>query len=208
VMAYAFLKALGLKGGIGTFTVDLRRNTMKTSAGHEVISARAGAFEIKSSRYPFCACEPKGQSAPSYPVCDTDDLTQHSSIRSAQTLIPFNHDLNRLILVGRGGKAPRYKVTWGAECKSFSPEQLGRGVNLAEEFPGNPFCQAFAKVDAAVAAKQAFETRQIKEIFHGEPGKVDMEAAVASTEKERQSLVEAIQIAFQPVTHVLRIEAE
>jgi hypothetical protein len=48
----------------------------------------------------------------------------------------------------------------------FTVAQVERGVNLAEEFPCNPFCEAFANVDAAVAAKQAYETTQIKKSFH------------------------------------------
>src|SRR6185437_5359268 len=58
VMAYAFLKAMGLDGEIGTFTVDLKKNVMKTPAGHEVVGATTGEFQIKSTRYPFCPCEP------------------------------------------------------------------------------------------------------------------------------------------------------
>ena len=56
VMAYAFLKGMGLDGEIGTFTVDLKKNEMKTTAGHEVVAAKDGEFQIKSSRYPFCPC--------------------------------------------------------------------------------------------------------------------------------------------------------
>ncbi len=42
IMTYAFLKGLGLDGDIGTFTVDLKRNRMKVSDGHEVVSAKDG----------------------------------------------------------------------------------------------------------------------------------------------------------------------
>ena len=60
VMAYAFLKAMGLDGDLGTFTVDLKKDSMKTSQGHEVVATEDGGFKIKSSRYPFCPCEPEG----------------------------------------------------------------------------------------------------------------------------------------------------
>ena len=63
------------------------------------------------------------------------------------SLVPFNAELNRLTLIVKGGKAERYKVEWGSESKSFSQDQLRTGINLAEEFPSNPFCDAFAKVD-------------------------------------------------------------
>jgi lysophospholipase L1-like esterase len=208
VMAYAFLKAFGLDGEIGTFTVDLRGNKLKATKGHKVVSTKDGEFEIESSRYPFCACEPGGQSAPSFPVCANDDPSKDNSIRSAMTLIPFNPDLNRLMLVARNGTAKNYKVTWGGDTKRFTADQLSRGVNLAEAFPGNPFGAAFAKVDAAVAAKQAYETKQIKQLFRSAKAKADMEAVATQTEKERQPLVAAIKSAFVPVTHTIKIAAE
>jgi hypothetical protein len=208
VMAYAFLKALGLNGDIGTFVVNLRKNTMTTSRGHELISANNGEFQIRSSRYPFCACVCGVEGKVSYPVCGDDDPARDSSIASGMTLVPFNADLNRLMLVAKGGKAKNCKVTWGDQSKEFTASQLAHGINLAAEFPRNPFCAAFGKVDAAVAAKQAFETKQIKQSFRSSEAKADMEAVAAQTEKERAPLAEMIQAAFVPVTHTLKIEAE
>jgi len=207
VMAYAFLKALGLHGDIGFFAVDLRRNRMRVSPGHKLVSARDGEFVISSSRYPFCACVPAGQAAASYPVCEKDDPEKDNSIRSAMTLIPFNQELNRLVLEVANVKAgASYKVTWGTESKTFIAAQLKRGINLAAEFPCNPFCEAFGKVDAAVAAKQAYETRQIKASFRSPEAKTDMEGVAARTEQERAPLAEAIKAAFAPVTHTIKIE--
>ena len=124
------------------------------------------------------------------------------------TLIPFNADLNRLTLVAKNVKRKNYKVTWGDESKTYTADQLARGINLAAEFPENPFSAAFAKVDAAVAAKQAYETKQIKQAFRSEQAKADMEAVAAQTENERQPLAEAIKAAFVPVTHTIKIEAQ
>jgi lysophospholipase L1-like esterase len=208
VMAYAFLKALGVDGDIGTFTVNLKQNQMSASRGHELVSAKNLEFEIKSSRYPFCACEPAWQAVAAYPNCANDDPTKDNSIHSAMNLIPFNKELNRLMLVARDGRPGAYKVTWGGQGKTFASAQLAAGINLAEEFPANPFSEAFAKVDAAVAAKQAYETKQIKQLFHGPEGKADMEAVVSKTEKEREALASAIKLAFLPVTHVLKIEPQ
>jgi lysophospholipase L1-like esterase len=208
VMAYAFLKAFGLKGEIGTFTVDLKRNRMAVSPGHKLAARKGGVFEIKSTRYPFCACLGAGQGAASFPVCGPDDLSKDSSIRSGMTLVPFNQDLNRLMLVAKDGTASNYRVSWGDQSKSFSAEQLAGGVNLAAEFPCNPFCQAFGKVDAAVAAKQAYETKEIKEAFRSAEAKTDMEGVAARSEKQREPLVAALKAAFVPVTHTLRIEAQ
>ncbi len=204
MMAYAFLKSFGLDGDIGTFTVDLKKNTTVVSKGHALRlvpkSHRNGApntetteLVIKSSRYPFCA---------------TGDVKLDNNIRSAMTLAPFNQDLNRLMLVAKNGKAKNYSVTWGVETKTYSGEQLARGVNLAADFVVNPFSEAFAKVEAAVAAKQNYETQQIKGAFRSPEAKADMEGVAARTEAERAPLAAAIKTAFVPVTHTIKIEAQ
>jgi hypothetical protein len=208
IMAYAFLKAMGLSGDIGEFTVDLRRGKMKTTKGHQVLSEKDGQFTISSSRYPFCACVDTTDPSDSYPNCSKDDASSDNSIRAAMSFIPFNQQLNRLTLVAKKGSASRYLVTWGNQSKTFTADQLAKGVNLAEEFPSNPFCAAFAKVDAAVAAKQAYETKQIKESFRSPEAKTNMEAVAAATESERQPLAEAIKTSFAPVTHTLKIEPQ
>jgi lysophospholipase L1-like esterase len=206
VMAYAFLKAMGVKGDIGVFVADVNKSKMKVSRGHALVSAKDGEFTIKSSRYPFCACVPTGQGAASYPVCEKDDPAKDNSIRSAMTLVPFNQELNRLTLKAAGVKTgQRYKVTWRSESKTFAADQLAHGINLAAEFPCNPFCEAFAKVDAAVAAKQAYETREIKQAFRSAEAKINMQGVADRTEKEREPLAAAIHAAFVPVTHTIKI---
>ncbi len=216
VMAYAFLKAMGLDGEIGTFTVDLKKGQMKTTAGHEVVSADGGEFKIKSSRYPFCPCEPEGSAAKRYPVCGKTEISRDDNIEAGMALVPFNQDLNRLTLIVKNGSANQYRVTWGAESKVFSAAQLAQGINLSAEFPSNPFGEAFAKVDAAVIAKQEFETHEMKTDFR--PKGVQhptIEAVTAQTEqvvKEDEAthnkLAGAVSAAFVPVTHTIRIEAE
>jgi lysophospholipase L1-like esterase len=212
VMAYAFLRSFGLDGEIGKFTVDMKRNRMTASRGHEVLWAARGEFTVRSSRYPFCACITEtGQEVaikPSYPTCDGNAGTETASIRAALTLIPFDGELNRFTLVVRNGGAAGNRVTWGGESKFFPAEQLRRGINLAAEFRANPFSVAFAQVDAAVATRQAYETKQIKQIFNGSEGKADMEGAVAKTEREREPLAAAIHAAFLPVTHTIKIEVQ
>jgi hypothetical protein len=123
-------------------------------------------------------------------------------------LVSFNQSLNRFTLVVHNAPAPRMRVTWGETAKTYSASALAQGVNLAADFMVNPFSAAFKRVDEAVARKQAYETRQMKSLFHGPEGRIDMEATVALTEKARTPLVEAICAAFKPVTHVIRIEAE
>ncbi len=193
IMAHSFLHALGLDGDLGGITIDLNAGRAQGRKGHAVTAFANGTATIRSTRYPFCA-----EGAP-----DKDD-----SIRSGMTLVPFNEDLNRLTLVVKGASAARYRVTWGSVSKSYSGEQLARGVNLAADFAVNPFSEAFQRVDAAVTKKQAYETRQIKTLFHGEEGHADMAATVALTEKVRQPLADAIAKAFVPVEHQLIIAAE
>ena len=193
VMAQAFLKALGLKGNIGTITVDLANGKSSASTGHKIVSSKPGETCIESRRYPFCASD----------AADRDD-----GIRAGMALTGFNQELNRLMLVARNGRAKRYKVTWGENSKSYAASELARGINLADDFPVNPFCQAFKKVEDAVLAKQAYETTQIKKEFHGPNGKKDMEATVKRTEAERTPLAAAIKTAFVPVSHTIKIEAE
>lgn len=193
VMAYAFLKSFGLNGDIGTFTVDLKADKAAVSKGHKLVSFQKGELQIESSRYPFCA--------PGLPNKD-------NSIRSGMTLVPFNQQLNRLTLIVKNAPAKKYRVTWGVLSSTYSADQLARGINLAEDFAINPFCDAFKKVDQAVADKQSYETKQVKQIFHGPEGKADMEAAVKKTEAERAPLAAAIKTAFAPVTHTIRITPE
>ena len=159
IMAYAFLTAMGLPGDIGTFTIDMKRNRIRVSKGHKVISSDGGTYTIESSRYPFCACEPADLATASYPVCGQDSVSTNDSIRSGMTLVPFNNRLNRLMLVVKNATAPSYRVSWGDESQTFTREQLAAGINLAAEFPESPFSPAFAKVDSAIAKKQAFETK-------------------------------------------------
>lgn len=193
VMAYAFLKGLGLDGNLGALTIDLGANTATSSAGHELISFKDNTAQFKSSRYPFCA---------------VGDTNKDDTIRAGMALVPFNEDLNRLTLIVKNPKAQNYKVTWGASSKSYRSQALAKGVNLAADFATNPFSDAFNKVDAAVAAKQAYETRQIKELFHGPEGRADLDETADVTEKARAPLAAAIKNAFVPVTHSITLTAE
>ena len=193
VMAYAFLKAMGLDGDLGTITVDLADGTATATRGHRVLKVARDRVEVESTRYPFCAEGP---------------IDKDTSLRSGMALVPFNEELNRLILIVRHPKAARYRVSWGEGSRIYSAAALEKGINLAADFEVNPFSKAFARVDQAVAAKQAYETRQIKTLFHGPEMKADADMTVALTEKTRAPLVEAIHRAFVPVRHTLRITPE
>lgn len=191
IMAWTFLKAMGLDGDLGTFTIDLAAHQASASSGHQVESFANNTLTLTSTRYPFCA---------------TGAVDKDNSLRSGMALVPFNADLNRLRLIVKNGSAANYAVTWGNETRTYSAAQLADGVNLAEDFAVNPFSEAFAKVDAAVAEKQKYETRQIKDLFHGPEGRADMNATAALTEEARDPLAEKIRNAFVPVKHTIRIE--
>jgi lysophospholipase L1-like esterase len=192
VMAYAFLRAMGLDGELAEFNIDLANNSATASEGHEIAASGPGKFTINSTRYPFCA---KG------------DINSDESVRSGMTLVPFNEDLNQFVLKATGLKGGKYKVTWGGESREFDSDDFTKGINLAEEFPDNPFSEAFGKVESAVFEKQKYETEQVKGIFHAAEGKADFEKAVADTEAKRKPLAEAIRTAFVPVKHEIAIEA-
>lgn len=192
MMAYAFLKALGINGDIATIEIDLAKQDATLSSGHQLVSFRDNTLTMTSSRYPFCAEGP---------------IDDDNSIRSGMTLVPFNQQLNRFTLKVTGLKTSRAKLTWGEQSAEFDAETFAEGINLADKFPVNPFTPAFKRVDEAVAAKQAYETTQIKRVFHGQEGRADIEAAVKRTEAERQPLADAIREAMQPVRHTIRVEA-
>lgn len=215
VMAYAFLKALGVSGQIAEFTLDAQAGRLSVSEGHKLLATKDGGFEIRSSRYPFCSGGAPGLAAEWYPTAGFDTITNSDNVRSGMTLVPFNQDLNRFMLTVKNGTAPKYRVKWGEESAVFSSEQLAKGVNLAAEFPKNPFCTRFALVDAAVASKQAFETRQVKTLFRVPGDKVSMEQIAAQTEKvladtERQhaALEAVVGTAYAPVTYTLQVIPE
>lgn len=193
LMAYAYLKAMGLDGNLGTITVDLAAKKATATEGHIVDSFANNEVVLTSRRYPFCA---------------TGTLNSQDSLRSGMSLVPFNQELNRLSLVVTGATAANYTVIWGTEQRTYTSAQLAKGINLAEDFQFNPFSEAFAKVQKAVLAKQTFETEQIQKIFHGAEGKQDMEAAVKRTESIRAPLAAAIVATMVPVTHHIRIDVK
>jgi lysophospholipase L1-like esterase len=203
VMAYAFLKGMGLDGDLGSITIDMKGPASATG-GHTVVSSSAGKAEIESRRYPFCFY---------------GDEKSAEATRSIVPFVPFNDDLNRLTLTAKNVVTPRAKVTWGTASKSFSKEQLEKGINLAAEFLDNPFSDAFRKVDEQVSKKQGFETPMIKDVItrFGVAKSLLGEDAVAEAALEtvRQRLVAkddalhaTVRAAIVPVRHTIGVESE
>jgi lysophospholipase L1-like esterase len=193
VMAYAFLKGMGLGGDLGTITLGADGQATVT-AGHEVVSSDGGKITLKSTKLPFSP--------------GPGDVKNDDSIAAGLALVPFEDELNRFVLKLDAPTAANYDVTWGDTTKSYTAEQLQQGVNLAKEFVNHPLRPAFKKVWDAVAAKQDYETRQIKSLVHGPEGAADREATFALTEKARAKFAKAIADAKQPAEHVIVVTAK
>ncbi len=200
VMAYAFLRTMGLDGEIGTITVDLAGGATATK-GHTVVRASKGTVQLLSVRYPFCFF---------------GDSKSPAATRSILPFVPFNDDLNRLTLVVKNLQGESAKVSWGDASKVFPRARLEQGINLAAEFLDNPFCEPFRKIDGMVAKKQEFETPMIKDVVtrfrsvrallgdDGE-GQKALEALTARLFAKQRALHDAVRAAITPVAHTLTI---
>jgi len=193
IMAYAFLKGMGIDGDLGTITYDESGSSTATT-GHEVISTADGKISLRSSKLPFWA--------------SAGDVKSHETISAGRALVPFDDELNRFVLKIAAPKAPAYTVTWGETSKRYSAAELKTGVNLAKDFAKHPLAAPFKKIWDAVNDKQTYETEQIKKQVHGDAGKADMEGTFTATEKIRDEKVAALNAAKGPVEHVIAIVAE
>lgn len=190
IMAYAFLKGLGLDGDLGSLTI--LGGEAKGADGHEVKSIAEGKLTVTSKRFPFSP--------------GPGDVANDDSIRAGLALVPFDSELNRFTLRIEKPTAARYAVTWGKETKEYAAADLEKGVNLAADFIEHPLLDPFRKVWDAAAKKQAYETRQIKELFHGPEGAADPDGIAAVTEKVHAKLAADLAASFQPVEHVIEIK--
>ncbi|HXE55450.1 MAG TPA: SGNH/GDSL hydrolase family protein [Tepidisphaeraceae bacterium] len=199
VMAYAFLKGLGCKGDIGTITVDLGASKAEATEGHKVLSMSNGQVEIESTRYPFCFY---------------GEEQRTDSTRGVLEFLPFNQDLNRLMLVVNNAGSGKVKVTWGSASKEFDTAELQKGINLAAEFLDNPFSQPFARLQQEIQRKEELETPLVKqtinEIPHvsrwAEADKDPLERAADAGFQCDKDLQAALTVSVVPVRHTIRIE--
>ncbi len=193
VMAYGFLKAFGFDGDLGLIEVDLAAKSAKAEKGHKIKDFTQDTVAITSSRYPYCG---------------DGEIDSDKSVRSGMSLVPFNREFNRLTLKVTGATAKEYTITWGKASRVYSAEALAKGINLADDFPNNPFSEPFKKVNEAVLAKQKYEAEQTWKVFPIYPGnekREDYKALIERSESKRKEMVQAIQTAFVPVTHSIRI---
>ncbi|HEY8667411.1 MAG TPA: GDSL-type esterase/lipase family protein [Tepidisphaeraceae bacterium] len=199
VMAYAYLKALGCSGDIGTITVDLKNGKAEATDGHKILSAKDGSVEVESSKYPFCFF---GEPA----------LT--GSTRGVLEFLPFNEDLNRFKLIVTGATAEKLTVTWGKESKTFPAADLAKGINLAAEFLDNPFCVPFQHLEQRISQQQNNEVILIKFLMHNLPEylkhvpdeKDSIEHIANKLLQDDKTDRHAAAAAVKPVTHTIKIE--
>ncbi len=204
VMAYAFLKALGCDGAIGTITVEPGLDRAEGTDGQQIVSCQGGKVTVTSTRYPFC-------------FTGTMDDTDPGTTAAVTQFFPFNEDLNRFMLVVHGVGAAKAKVTWGGATKEFTGAQLEKGINLAAEFLVNPFSAQFAKVGEAVGKQEVQETALSKMFMHNVaqwetslfPGTTDefnkiIAAGIAQHDKLFQDAANLV----VPITHTIEIEVE
>ncbi len=201
IKAYAFLKALGCDGGIGTLTIDLAANSAEATPGQKILSVHDGSVEVESTRYPFCF---------------TGDPEKPDSTSGIIQFFPFNEGLNRYLLVVKGLQGTQAKVTWGTESRTFAAEELAKGVNLAAAFAGHtPFDAPFAKVEAALWRQQEPQVACLQYFFHNlpdyklmvtdQPAPLDqIAAAILDQDKSRAAEAAALVV---PVRHTLKIES-
>jgi lysophospholipase L1-like esterase len=203
VIAYAFLKAMGCNGDLGVISLDLASGHNEAIGGHRILSAENGAVEIESRRIPFCFF---------------GDAASSSSERSMLDLLPFNQQLNRLILKVRNAGPGRLRVTLGGQgtpiAKEFSSDELTQGINLSAEFLDGPFTDTFGRIEKGVRAQQEYETALIKTVMHSIPNdkQVVPEAAaaldqvVADGVAHDKALFDAAAQMAQPVKYTIKIE--
>jgi lysophospholipase L1-like esterase len=195
VIAYGFLKAMGLDGGRAAFTINLSDHTATADAGHSFEGARGSTYTFTSSRYPYCA---------------TGSVNKDWSIRSGMSLIPFNQDLNRWTLNVTGAKSPRYRIAWMnrqsmlEEWHIYDAATLKRGINLADEFHVNPFSPNFNRIDDLIYRKQSAESVITWSGINSSPE--EAHRMRADSENMIASLRRDIREAFTPVTHNILVE--
>ncbi len=199
LMAAAFLKGLGVDGNIGDITVDMK-GAGTASEGHRITGTN-GVVEVESTKWPFCfEGDAKSGTRSILPFCD------------------FNQALNRLTLRVKNLDAAKAKVTWGAESKEFTREQLTQGINLPAEFSKTPFDGAFMNFMNAIGTKQNYETPMIKGLItnfrnFADDAKNDAEFAAALNTLKTKMLAKQEKLdsdarkLLMPVKHSIKVEA-
>jgi lysophospholipase L1-like esterase len=187
VVAYAFLKALGFAGDIGSLTVnDLATGNIQVG-GEQWFSLANNTLTIESTLYPFWRCT-WSDSSP------TDDIRK---------CFPFDQDINRYVLTVKNLTCAHAKITWGIENHDFSAEQLAKGINLPAEFTETPFTGLFDLLTRLSYAQQMQE-RASGRSFRDHPA--DLSATVPWDSMSQTSLVDFVYVLKHAQRHVLSIQ--
>jgi hypothetical protein len=173
VIAYAFLKALGCDGDLGTITADFATQKADATGGHTVATFADQTLMVQSKTYSFCF--------PGYPFLNIGNDPFIDSF-------PFNQDLNRLTLVVKNLPTPGAKIIWndgswtGEHMHDYTADELAKGVNLAADIE-SPFTKRFPDISFSVV--EQLEKQQMAGIAHmaGKPdpaAEAGAEAALAN----------------------------
>ena len=149
-----------------------------------------------------------------YPFCFSGDPASPDATTGIVQLLPFNDELNRFRLVATNVGADRVKVTFGTAAKEFAAADLAKGINLAAEFPDNPFAGPFAAEMKKIQSKQNLETQLDKNFYNSIPQyqKAVPEAAAAykAVEPAIRDLLtaqaKAVADGVKPVWYEIKVE--
>ncbi len=205
VIAGTLLKKLGVKGHIADITLDMKGEMSAVSSGHSVKESKPGTMTIVSERYPYCFDPPRNPK-PNDP----------GNIFNLFEVYPFQDEFNMFRLSVHGLQSAKAKVSWDKQTKEFTKEQLEKGINLAKEFPVNPFTEPFRKVSNTINAKQQFETEiyrtfvslqyRANQLKISKDGKEAFKTVIAEIKKKHQDYEQAVFDSVVPVTHTIRVQ--
>ena len=184
-MAYAFLKALGCDGNLGTVSIDYNAGTATCDPSQKIVAFDSRAATVESTRYPFLYLEKQVFS---------DSILK---------CLPFNEELNRFTLAVKNVPSPRLKVSWNVpmwselrahESRDFTAEEAARGIILASGLDPVPFGR-FRDIHSGLWELQNLE-RTLKGAFmNTEEGKA-----------KRDAQFKKVRDRFKPVSHKFRLQ--
>lgn len=185
-IAYAFLKALGVDGNLGTITVaftpDFAIGKAEAAGGPAVLSFANQTLTAQSTRYTFCF--------PGHPT--SDPLP-----KPFMSCLPLNTELNRLQLVVKNLPTPLAKIYWNDKSHDYTADELAKGVPLPASLPA-PWNGNCENLDRQVGDQQEKEATAGRAAAAGTPN-------VAAAQVAATGLARA-QACRKPVTYTIRIQ--
>ena len=146
------------------------KNKAEVSRGHEVLSFDGGDLQIRSQRYPFCI--------------GAGDVAKDDNIRSGTTLVPFNQELNRLMLVVKHPRAKNLQSDLGQRNEELTQQPSSAKVSILRKILRSiPSRKPSRKWTKPWRRNRPTKPPKLRRYFHGPPGKSDMETTVLKTER-------------------------